>query len=212
MKKKGIVLIGGGGHCKVVIETLRASNGLEIAGIVDAERPIGEKVEGVPVIGRDSDLPKIFRDGISAAFIAVGSVGDTKVRRKIAERLTGFSFPTVIHPSAQIASSAKVASGTLVAAGAVIQAGSKIGEHAIINTGAIVDHDCSLGHFVHIAPGAVLSGGVTVGDDTHIGTGSRVIESRKIGRGCLIGAGSVVVDDIPDDSKAFGNPCKVKSS
>lgn len=196
----------------MVIETLRAAGGFSILGILDAQRSIGEKIEGVSVVGRDGDMRKIFKDGVRFAFITVGSVGDTTVRRQLAESLLecGFQFPTILHSSAQIAASAKIAPGTFVAAGVVIQPGVRIGMHTIVNTGAIIDHDCIIGDFVHIAPGAVLSGGVEVGDDTHLGTGSRVIESRSIGRGCLVGAGSVVVEDLPDSCRAFGNPCRIQ--
>lgn len=206
-----IILVGGGGHCKVVIDAIRSSGSFEVVGIVDAEKDIGGIIEGVKVIGRDADLPKIFQGGAVAAFVTVGSLGDTSLRKKIIQTLKaiGFDFPVIVHTTAQVAPSAILESGAFVASGAIIQPGSRIGSHAIINTGAIVDHDCTIGSLVHVAPGAILSGGVTVGDDAHIGTGAKIIEGKTIGNGSLVGAGSVVVEDIPEFAKAYGNPCRV---
>lgn len=209
---KKVILIGGGGHCKVVIDVIRSTGLYDISGIVDEKLDLTSRVEGVPVIGRDSDLETLYSGKIHQAFVAIGSVGDTKIRRRVASRLRqiGFTLPILVHSSAQVAPSVELSQGVLVAAGVVIQPGTKVGENVIINSGAVVDHDCSIGEFAHIAPGAVLSGGVTVGSETHIGTGSTVIEYRTIGKRTMIGAGSVVVKDIPDNCRAFGNPCRVQ--
>jgi sugar O-acyltransferase (sialic acid O-acetyltransferase NeuD family) len=206
----GIILIGGGGHCKAVIDAIRSVGFYDICGIVDDNLDLSGRVEGVPVIGQDSDLGSLFSKNIHNAFVAIGSVGDTRVRRQIALRLREFGFilPVLVHASARVPSGVEISQGALIAAGVVIQPGTKIGENAIINTGAIVDHDCTIGDFSHIAPGVVLSGGVVVGKDVHIGTGCAVIENRTIGERAVIGAGSVVVNDIQADCTAFGNPCR----
>ena len=213
-KMEKVVLIGGGGHAKVVIDTIRSTSSFEIAGIIDEQLPIGSKVEEVPVIGKDQDLQKLFENGIDKAFVAIGSLGSSKNRKKLVQSLEeiGFDFPSIVHNSAYMAPSVNLGKGVFVAAGTVLQSGTVVGDHAIINTRSSIDHDCQIGSFTHIAPGCVLSGGVTVGDDSHLGTGSVAIEYRKIGQNCLIGAGSVVVNDLPDGCKAFGNPCKIQSS
>ncbi len=205
-----ILLIGGGGHSKVVIDALRGQP-CHILGIVDAQLPIGTRIDSVAVIGRDHNCETLFKKAKNA-FIAIGSITSTDVRRSIycALHEIGFEFPTIIHPRAIVASTVVLGEGAFVGAGAVIQTGASIGSHAIINTGAVIDHDCIIGDFTHIGPGAVLSGAVSVGDDVLVGTGSVVIEGRKIGSRTLIGAGSVVVSDIPGNCTAFGSPCRIK--
>lgn len=209
---KKIVLVGGGGHSRVVLHTLQRSKIYQIVGFVDKNLMRGTSVNGFQVLGDDEALEDVYARGCHQAFIAIGSVGDVGSRRRIFERLKAldFSLPSLVDSDAVVADSAQIAAGTYVAAGVVIQPGSRIGQNAIINTGAVVDHDCFLGDFVHLAPGSTLSGGVKVGEGTHIGTGSSVIEGVSIGRETIIGAGSVVVQDIPDFCKAFGNPCRVQ--
>lgn len=206
-----LVLIGGGGHCKVVIDTIRSLAQYEIAGIVDSSLDLGCSVFGVPVIGRDEDLVKIKKSGVNHAFVALGSIGKPQIRQKIAAQLMehGFFSPVLVHIKAYVASSVALEDGVLIAAGAMLQPGVKVGRHAIINTGALIDHDGNIGSFAHISPGAVLSGCVTVGEGAHVGTGTAVAESRQIGDYSLVGAGSTVVKNIPNFCKAYGNPCKV---
>lgn len=193
MKKK-IVLLGGGGHCKVVIDAIKCGKKYDIYGIVDPKLKKGEKVLGVPVVGSDSELKDIFKKGIKDALITVGSVGDPTVRKKLHSlaKSIGFDFPTVVHPKAVVADDVKIGKGTFVAASVTINSGTSIGDNAIINTSSSIDHDCVIGDFVHVAPGAVLSGGVKVGRDTHIGTGANVVHSVSIKEKSFIKAGSLV--------------------
>jgi sugar O-acyltransferase (sialic acid O-acetyltransferase NeuD family) len=138
-------------------------------------------------------------------------IGDNATRERIANKLDGIQFGRIIAESSIFnTNQMNVSDGTVIMDGAVIQVDTIIGMHSIINTNANVDHDCRIGDFVHIAPGVTLCGNVTVGDGTFIGAGSTVIPGITIGKNCIIGAGSVVVRDIPDNSKAYGNPCKVK--
>jgi UDP-perosamine 4-acetyltransferase len=180
MKKK-IVLIGGGGHCKVVIGAIRLENKFQIYGIVDTVLS-DKEVSGVKVIGNDDDLPKIFKKGIKHAFICVGSIGNCEIRKKIFACLSkvGFKLPVICHPSAIIAKDVEIKEGTFVAAGVVINSGTKIGRNAIINTSSSIDHDCEIGDFVHVAPGVILCGGVIVKDGIHVGVGAHVIQNLSI--------------------------------
>lgn len=196
MKEK-IVLVGGSGHCKVIIDAIISAGKYDIEGIVDLNLNAGEKVLGVSVIGKDDILPELFKKGIKKAFISVGSVGDCALRKGLYEKITqiGFDTPVIIHPSAVIGRGVEIKKGTFVAASATINSGTKIGRNAIINTSSSIDHDCEIGDFVHIAPGVTLSGGVKVGAETHIGIGSDVIQNTKIGRRCFVAAGSLVKYD-----------------
>lgn len=209
-----IILIGGGGHCKVIIDAVLKGQQYEIEGIIDPNISIGKKVLNIPVIGNDGNLSDIYNRGVKNAFIAVGSTGDfptIRRREEIHEQLKaiGFNLPTIVHPAAVIAEQCSLDEGVFVAAGAVINPGTRAGKNVIVNTLSSIDHDCQVADFVHIAPGANLSGGVTIGRFTHIGVGTVVNQGINIGCNCLIGSGSVVVRDIEDNSKAFGNPCKV---
>ncbi len=198
-----IILIGGGGHSKVVIDAIKTSRQFDIYGILDSKSPKGTHVLGVKVIGSDVLLPQLFKKGIRNAFISIGSIGDCRHRKMIYNKLKkiGFSLPVIIHQKAVVAKDVHVEEGAFVAAGAVINPGTKIGRNTIINTSASIDHDCVIGDFVHVAPGVTLSGGVRVGGYTHIGTGANVIQYIKIGKCCMISAGAVVYHNIRDGQK-----------
>jgi UDP-perosamine 4-acetyltransferase len=199
MKKK-IVLIGGGGHCKVVIDALKLGKKFDICGITDARLPVKTKILGIPVLGKDEMLLKVFKKGIKYAFISVGSVGDCSVRKRIDDKLRkiGFKLPVIIHPKAVVAKDVEIGEGVFVAAGSVINPGTRIGRNAIINTSSSVDHDCEIGDFVHVAPGVTLSGAVRVSSEAHIGTGANIIQCIKIGKSAKIKAGALVAGDVAD--------------
>ncbi|RJR21780.1 MAG: acetyltransferase [Nitrospiraceae bacterium] len=209
--KEKIIILGGGGHAKVLIEIIRSGGIFEIAGILDARFEKGLKISGVPVIGKDDLLPGIFeRDRIINACIGVGSTRDNSLRRALYEKVKqiGFSVPSLVHPKAVVSASCRISEGTQLMASSVVQPCSFIGENTIINTGAIIDHDCNVGRHVHICPGAVLSGECLVGEGSFIGTGATIVNGIKIGKNVTIGAGSVVVNDIADDSVVKGVPAR----
>ena len=206
---KKILLIGGGGHCKSVLDTILSLEEYDEVGIIDKE--VKTEVLGIPVIGTDAMLPILRKEGWTDALITVGSVGDTSARRSLYRVLSdlGFAFPVIIDKSAVIADDILIGEGTFVGKRAIVNAGARIGECCIINSGAVIEHDCSVGGFSHVSVGAVMCGHVSVGSDSHIGAGSTIRQQITIGSNVLIGTGSVVVKDIPDGTKAFGNPCRV---
>ena len=205
---KKLLLIGGGGHCHSVLDSILSSEIYDEIGIIDN---VDNSILGIPVIGTDDDLPELRAAGWTHAFVTVGSIGNTKVRRRLYDmiKLLGMSIPTVIDPSAVVARGARIAEGSYVGKRAIINTGSRIGRGAIINTGAIIEHDCIVAEFSHISPGTTICGQVRVGIDSHVGAGSVVRQQIIIGNHTFIGAGSVVVKDIPDNVTAFGNPCRV---
>jgi len=210
MNMERILLIGGGGHCKVVIDTIALGAQYEIAGILDVAEKVGSDVCGIPVIGDDSQLTGQFHDGVRHCFIAAGSTGTPALRRQLAQKAleAGFSFPAILHPAALVSPHARIGCGSYVAPNAVINAGAAIGEHCIINTGVVIEHDVVVGDFSHVAPGATISGDVRIGGASHIGAGAVVSHGINIGANAIIGAGSVVVGHIEDDVVAYGNPCR----
>ncbi len=207
MKKK-LLLIGGGGHCHSVLDSVFALNIYDKIGIIDN---VDSPYLGVPVIGTDEDVPILFKDGWTDAFITVGSVGNTKIRKRLYKMIKniGLFVPTIIDPTSIITKDVSIDEGTFIGKRSVVNTSSLIGKCAIINTGAVIEHDCKIGAFSHISPGAILCGQVYVGSDSHIGAGTMVRQFVKIGNNSLIGMGSVVIRDIPSNVKAYGNPCKV---
>lgn len=203
-----IILVGGGGHCKSVIDAILSTNTYNIVGITD---PCAcGKVSGYEILGNDDQLKAIYDRGVEHAFVTVGSVGNPQIRQLLMETLKaiGYKLPVIIGASAYVSPSANIGEGSFIGQGAVVNALARIDENCIINTGAIVEHDCYLQAYVHIAPGAVLSGCVSIGKNSHIGTNATVIQNISVGQNVLIGAGSVVVKDIMDSTVAYGNPCR----
>lgn len=209
MKDK-IILLGGGGHAKVLIELIMRDGRYEIIGILDSQLKIRSLVRDVPVLGDDGLLAELYKIGVNRACIGVGSVKDNTRRKRLYERVKqyNFSVPCLIHPSAIISENAKVSEGVQIMAGAIVQTGSKIGENTIVNTGSIIEHDCNIGEHVHICSGAVISGGCTIDKGVFIGAGATVIQGVKIGRDSIVAAGAVVTRDVPDGAKVMGVPAK----
>ena len=205
-----IILLGGGGHCKSIIDTIQTSNLYEIVGIIDLKQNIGQYVNGIKILDSDNNLMKYKKAGIDNAFVSIGSIGNTSVRRKLygLAKKNGFKVPKIIDNSAIISQDAEIFDGAFIGKGAIINTKSVIGYNCIINTGSIVEHECIIGDFVHISPGAVLCGGVKIGENAHIGANSTVIQYKTIGQNVIIGVGSVVTKDIKGNVKAYGNPCR----
>lgn len=206
--KTNLLLIGGGGHCRSILDCLISLGKYNRIGIVDNKFV---SILGISVVGNDNDLSKLIQNGWTSAFITVGSIGSTVVRRKLYHLIKnlGFQIPIIIDPTAIIANEVEIKEGTFIGKHAIVNSGSEIGNCAIINTGTIVEHDCRIGDFSHISSGTTICGHVLIGNDTHIGAGTVVRQEITIGSSTLIGAGSVVVKDIPGCVKAYGNPCKV---
>ncbi len=203
-----IVVYGGSGHGRVMIEALRAGGAYEPVAVLDPA--LAGEIDGVPVKG-DEAAAALCADGVVAAAIGVGAVGDTALRRRLhAGALeVGFALPAVVHPRASVATTATLAPGCFVASGALVGPGAQIGEGAIVNSNAVVDHDCLIGAFAHIAPGAALSGAVEVGADALVGTGAAVVQGVHVGAGAVIGAGAAVIADVPAGALAVGVPARV---
>lgn len=204
-----IVIIGSGGHAKVVADILEKQNQVKIVGFIDDNKPRGTFEYGYEVIGDQSYLVQnlhLFDGGIVA-------IGDNWIRSKVVanviRHIPDFHFITAVHPSAIIARGVQLGLGTVVMAAAVINSDTVIGNHCIINTSSSVDHDCIFGDFVNLAPGAATGGNVKIGDYTTLSLGANIIHSIQIGEHTVIGAGSNVVTDIGSLQVAYGSPAKV---
>jgi len=210
-----LIGIGAGGHARVVIEVLRAMGGFELVGLLDLRRELwGSSVGGVPVLGDDSELPRLRAEGLEEVFIGIGSVGDATSRRQVFARSKGAGLRVVsaMHPTAVVSPSAVVGEGATIMAGAIINAAVRLGDNVIVNTAAIVEHDCVIGDHVHVASGARLASTVTVGEGAHIGLGANVKQCVHIGRNAIVGAGAVVIHDVPEAVTVVGVPARAVRS
>ena len=205
-----IILIGHGGHSKVIRDMVLENEEYQLVGYLD------DKYEDLTFsdevcLGPISAAKELIKYINGVKFVI--AVGNNVVRKLIFEKLglDIHSYATVIQKTAVVSPSAKIGHGTVVMANAVINADAEIGNHAIINTGSVVEHDNCLKNFVHISPRATLTGAVSIGNGVHIGAGATIIPNIKIGEWTVIGAGATVIHNIPSNCTAVGTPAKVKT-
>jgi UDP-perosamine 4-acetyltransferase len=205
-----VVIIGAGGHAKVVIELIAADASKAIVGLTDADST-PRQVSGLEVLGGDDVLPRLRAEGVAHAFVALG---DNALRQKTAAMLQtlGFELVNAISPAATVSPSAKIGRGVAIMAGAVINADSVIGDCAIINTGAVVDHDAVLGAAVHVGPGCALAGNVTLGPRAFLGVGVSATPGVSIGMDTVVGAGACITTSLAGGVLALGVPARVVRS
>ena len=194
-----VIVYGGGGHGKALIDLLRALHTYQIVGIIDDGMAAGEVIMGVPVLGGNALLSDLYAKGVRQAVNAVGGIGNIAVRIKVFQNLAeaGFGCPAVIHPVAYVENSASLAPGVQVFARAYVGSEARLGFGAIVNTGAIVSHDCVLENFANISPGALLAGEVRIGAASLVGMGATINLRVSVGAGARIGNGATVKEDVP---------------
>ena len=206
MTRPRLLVVGGGGHAKVVIDTLRCLGEHEIVGCTESDSARkGQDFAGIPILVDDSVWEGCLADGVRCMSLGVG---DNRRRCNVGEaaRRAGFHLPALVHPHAWVSPSAKLGGGVIVMAGAVIQAEAEIGDDVIINTGATVDHDCVVGSGAHIAPGVHLCGNVLIGVGALMGVGCCVVPGAEVGEWAIVGAGSTVIDPVPPGLTFVGTP------
>ena len=195
-----LVIYGGGGHGKTLIDLVRLLGTYRLAGVIDDGLARGESILGVPVLGGGEILPELHAAGVRLAVNAVGGIGDIGVRIRVFQRLAeaGFACPAVVHPTAHIEASAVLSPGVQVFAHAYVGSDSHVGYGVIVNTGAIISHDCRLGNYTNISPGAILAGEVQIGPAALVGMGATINLRAKIGAGARVGNGATVKSDVPE--------------
>lgn len=188
-----ILLIGGGGHCKSVIDVIEMEGSYTIAGIIDQKELLGQKVLGYEIIGCDDDLEALF-DRFKYAIVTVGQIKSPDVRIKLFNRLKtiGYELPVIISPRAYVSKHATVDTGTVVMHDALINANAAVGKNCIINTKALIEHDSVIGDDCHISTGAVINGGTVVSQGTFFGSNAVSKEYASIAEKSFIKAGSIV--------------------
>ena len=189
---KEIILIGGGGHCKSVIDVIELEGQFLIGGIVDRPELLGTDVLGYPVIGSDSDLKKLAKI-YTYAMITVGQIRSPETRIKLFDiaKKAGFSLPIIISSKAYVSKHTTIGNGTVVMHNSLINAGAHIGENCIINSKALIEHDCMISNHCHISTNAVINGGVTIEDGCFIGSGVVTNNSITIKKNSFIKAGTI---------------------
>jgi sugar O-acyltransferase (sialic acid O-acetyltransferase NeuD family) len=197
-----ILVYGGGGHGKSLIDLLRALRVFRIIGIIDdgIDPEKQSEIMGVPVLGNAQALPSLYAQGVRLAVNAVGGIGNIAIRIQVFERLAeaGFACPAVVHPSAVVEPSAVLSAGAQVFPLAYVGSQARLGYGAIINTGAIVSHDCQVGDYANLSPGAILAGEVQVGRAALVGMSATINLRTHIGKNARIGNGATIKSDVPD--------------
>lgn len=203
-----VVILGAGGHARVVAEALPLG---QVAGHLTPHDSVGSAAAILgPRLGDDAAIGNLAATGHQVA-LGLGFVdrAGAASRARLLEQLDGVPLATVRHPKAIVSPSVVVGAGSFVGPGAVVGTGAELGRAVVVNSGATVDHDCRIGDNVHVASGAVLSGGVSVGDHTLVGAGATVRQGVQIGSSVVVGAGAVVIDDLANGVTAVGVPARV---
>ncbi|MGI1799531.1 MULTISPECIES: acetyltransferase [Priestia] len=202
-----LLILGAGGHGKVVSEIAQLMKHWEQVAFLDDREDVSE-VLGIPIVGKLADLPA-FKKKYEYAFVAIGS-NNARVTwtKKLSDH--GFKIPILIHPSSTVSAKSSIEEGTVIMAGAVVNPDARIGKSCIINTASTIDHDCLLQDGVHTSPGAHLGGTVKVGERTWICIGATIINNINIGYDSVIAAGAVVTKDVPSNVLVAGVPAVIK--
>lgn len=203
---KRLMLLGSGGHSKVLVSILHSQN-KKIDGYFDIEDK-GNFLD-IPYLGIDNDL--LTYD--ASKYHIVNGLGDLTTRNKLYNyfKTKNYNFINVIHTNAIVAQEVEIGEGVQIFANAIIQPSAIIGDNSIINSGVIVEHDCKIKNGVHLSPGTVLSGGVEIFENSHLGSNCTVLPNISIGKNVVVGAGSVITKNIENNTVCWGNPATERS-
>lgn len=209
MERKELILVGGGGHCKSVIEVAESA-GYSILGILDMPEEVGKTVLGHKVVGTDDDIPQFV--GKAEFVITVGFIKNPAIRIRIFDKIksAGGRLATIIASTARVSKYAEVGEGTVVMHQAFVNAGAKIGCNCIINTFSNIEHDAQVGDQCHISTGTMVNGDCKIGERVFIGSQSALANGITVGDDIIVGAGSLVRKSISTKGIYSGNPAILK--
>jgi len=205
MEHKNIILIGGGGHCKSVIDVIEGTD-WKIYGILDIEKNVRKTVLGYSIIGTDEQIPEFVHK--ASFLVTVGQIKDAGLRVKLHEKVlsAGGELAIIIASDAHVSNHSCVGKGTVIMHKAVVNAGAKIGKGCIINTMANIEHDAEIGDYCHISTGAMINGNCSVGSETFIGSGAVVSNGVSTIEHCIVATGAIVRKNITTSGIYAGNP------
>lgn len=209
MDNKKIILVGGGGHCKSVIDVAESA-GFQIQGLLDIPENVGKKVLGYSIVGTDDQIPDYVNDALF--IVTVGHIKDAALRIKLHQKIddAGGTLATIIASTAHVSQYAQINEGSVIMHQAVVNADAIIGRGCIINTFANIEHDVKIGDYCHISTGAMINGNCVVGNETFFGSQSVMVNGVEIISGCVIGAGSLIRKNIIHKGIYSGNPATLK--
>lgn len=209
METKSLILIGGGGHCKSVIDVAESA-GFSILGILDTTENVGKKVLNYQIIGTDDQIIDYVDKALF--IITVGQIKDPTLRIKLQKKVMhcGGQLATVIASTAHVSRYSNIGEGTVIMHQAVVNADAKVGEGCIINTFANIEHDAVVGDFCHISTGVMVNGNCIIGKGTFLGSQAAIVNGISITEDCVIAAGAIVRKDIQIKGIHSGNPATFK--
>lgn len=209
MKEKSLILIGGGGHCKSVIDAAE-SIGYMIEGILDVSENIGKTVLNYSIIGEDSQIGKFVKEHMF--IVTVGHIKDASLRIKLHQKINevGGRLATIVASTAHVSKYAVIGEGSVILHQAVVNADAIIGKGCIINTFANIEHDAIIGDYCHISTGAMVNGNCKVGDGTFLGSQAVMVNGIEITPGCVVAAGTIVRKNVKQKGVYSGNPATLK--
>lgn len=207
---ENILILGAGGHAKVIVDIVDLQGKYNLVGIIDQNLAEKKPLLGYPLLGKEEDLPKLIKEhAIKGIIIAIGdNFIRSKAATRIKEKYPELSFSTAIHPKTIIARDVEVGEGTVIMAGVSVNPGSTLGIFCILNTNSILDHDSSMGDFSSLAPGVTVGGDCIIGGYSAIGIGATILHGIQIGEHSVIGAAALVNKRIPPYTVAHGLPAK----
>ncbi|HYE19562.1 MAG TPA: acetyltransferase [Tepidisphaeraceae bacterium] len=204
-----VIIVGAGGHGRVVLDILRAAGDHKVIGFLDADEGLhGTTVAGIKVLGHLNVLPKLKAKGLKGAFVGIG---DNRVRQTYADKLAaaGLELINAVHPSAVVSPGATVGRNVMIAAGAIVCTEATLADSVIVNTAATVDHECQIGPAVHLGPGVRLAGRVTVHARALVGIGACVLPCLTVGEEATVGGAALIRQDVPPRATVVGVPARV---
>lgn len=205
MKERQLIMVGGGGHCRSLIEVAESA-GYAVLGVLDLPENVGKEFLSTQVIGTDDDIPAYVDQ--AEFVIAVGSIKDPSTRIRLFEQVkaAGGKLATVVASTARVSKYATLGEGTVVMHHALVNAGAKVGSNVILNSFSDIEHDSVIGDHCHVSTGAIVNGGCRVGSACFVGSGAVLVQGINVGEGIVIGAGSLVVGNISTKGVYAGNP------
>ncbi len=208
---KNCLIIGASGHAKVIIDIIESQNAAKIMGLLDLQHPIGARIKGYAIIGRQEQLPQLMTE--YAIDEIVVAIGDNFIRQRVVESIRQnqptLRFLTAIHPRATVAANVAIGEGSVIMAGVTVNSDAVIGAHCILNSNSVLEHDALLEDFASLAPQAAVGGATRIGVGAAVGMGASVIQCLTIGKHCVVAAGAAVIDSVEDLMLVGGVPAKI---
>ena len=205
MSKPNLILIGAGGHARACIDVIEQEGIYKIAGLIGLAQEVGSKHFGYEVIATDAEISELVEQ-YQFALITIGQINSPEHRVRLYARAqdAGFTFPTVIAPTAYVSSHSTIGTGSMVMHGAIVNAGAQVGKNCIINSNSLIEHDAHVGDYCHISTRAILNGNTLVGTGSFIGSGAVIKEGVSIGANSLVGMGLMVRHNVGNNAKFLG--------